>query len=186
MEKEYDLAKLAEDLASEIPGISELYLFGSRARSTKSIRSDVDILVVTAGHIQPQVLRDFSHENCKALDLFIVDGGKAISSSNESFIEADDLSSLVELLGAIKIWSRAGGRAKADIEWRFKLREDVEYPATALPNTHVNPIAPLDPSRLTLLQISSSLTTPQLWKMGTAIFSVLVGVFLLGFRIGSN
>ena len=46
MEIEYGLALLSENLANEIREISELYLFGSRARNTKSTRSDADVLVV--------------------------------------------------------------------------------------------------------------------------------------------
>ena len=107
MEIVYDLATIAEQLADTIPEVSELYLFGSRARGTKSIRSDVDVLVVATKHIQPRLLREFSFKNCEALDLFIVDGGKAASSQNESFIEAYDQPSLLTLLGAVKIWSRA-------------------------------------------------------------------------------
>ena len=91
LEIEYDLASLAENLANEIPEVSEIYLFGSRARGTKSIRSDVDVLVVAPKHIQPRLLRELSFKNCEALDLFIVDGGRATSSQNASFIEADDL-----------------------------------------------------------------------------------------------
>ena len=188
MEVEYDLAKLAEDLASEILEVSELYLFGSRARGTKSIRSDVDVLVVTTKHIQPRTLRDFSFKNCAAFDLFIVEGGKATSSQNESFIETDDLPSLLKLVGAIKIWSRVEGRAKANIEWRFKVRDDVEYPATALPNIHVKngsqTAAPLDPSRLTLKEIIGSLTTSQLWSLCLALSALLGVAYWLGTKFG--
>jgi len=99
LEKEYDLALLAENLAEAIPEITELYLFGSRARGTKSIRSDVDVLVIAIKHIQPRLLREFSFKNCEALDLFTVDRGKATSSQNESFIEAEDQPSLLTLLG---------------------------------------------------------------------------------------
>ena len=87
LEKEYDLALLAENLAAAIPEISELYLFGSRARGTKSSRSDADVLVITDGHIKPQQLREFSFENCNALDLFIVDGG--IGMARDQFSVAD-------------------------------------------------------------------------------------------------
>ena len=188
MEIEYDLATLAEQLADTTPEVNELYLFGSRARGTKSIRSDVDVLVVTAKHIQPHLLREFSFKNCAALDLFIVEGGKATSSQNESFIETDDLPALLKLLGAIKIWSRAEGRAKANIEWRFKVREDVEYPATALPNIHVKnesqTAAPLDPSRLTLKEIIGSLTASQLWSLGLALSALLGVAYWLGGKIG--
>ena len=190
MEIEYDLALLAENLAHEIPEISEIYLFGSRARGTKSIRSDVDVLVVATKHIQPRLLREFSLKNCEALDLFVVDGGKATSSQNESFIEADDQQSLLSLLGALKIWSRAGGRAKANIEWRFKVRQGVEYPATALPNTSLNnedqSSTPLNPSCLTLKEIIGSLTAGQFRSLSAAIFALLGAVGGMAYWLGTK
>ncbi len=190
MEIEYDLALLAENLADEVPDISELYLFGSRARGTKSIRSDVDVLVVATKYIQPRLLREFSFKNCEALDLFIVDGGKATSSQNESFIEADDLPSLLALLGAVKIWSRKEGRAKANIEWRFKVREGVEYPATALPNISLKnedqSSTPLNPSHLTLKEIFGSLTTGQFRSLCAAIFALLGAIAGVAYWLGTK
>ena len=190
MEIEYDLATIAEQLADTIPEVNELYLFGSRARGTKSIRSDVDVLVVATKHIQPRLLRDFSFKNCEALDLFIVDGGKATSSQNESFIEADDQPSLLTLLGAVKIWSRAEGRAKPDIEWRFKVRAGVTYPATALPNISLKnedqPSMPFTPSRLTLKAIIGGLTASQFWSLCTAIFALLGAVGGVAYWLGTS
>ena len=178
MDQEYDLARLAEDLGKAVPEITELYLFGSRARSTKSTRSDADVLVVSNTYIQPQALRKYSSEHCEALDLFIVDGGKAISSQNESYIEADDFSDLLEKLGAVKIWSRTSGREAANIQWRFTVKEGVEFLPSVLPNATLpdkrtdNPI--LDPAKLTLGQLFSSLTIPHL-VAAIAVFVTLIG-----------
>lgn len=188
-EIEYDLATLAENLATAVPEISELYLFGSRARGTKSPRSDADVLVVADGHIKPQQLREFSCDNCEALDLFIVDEGKAISSQNESFIQTENFSTLLTVLGAVKIWSRNEGRAKANIEWRFKVRRDVAFIATALPSIAVPPTQrsrPPDPSKLTLKEILGGLTAPQLWALGVAIVSILLAVGSAGYWLGQQ
>ena len=188
METEYDLAKLAEDLAGAFPSINELYLFGSRARNTKSTRSDADVLVVADEYIKPQQLREFSSKNCKALDLFIVEGSKATSSQNESFIEAENFQGLLALLGAVKIWSRAEGRAKANIEWRFKVREGVEFLATALPNISLKnedqSSTPLDPSRLTISGLLGSLTVAQLRAVIAAIIGALAAAGGIGYWIG--
>lgn len=189
MEKEYDLALLAENLAEAIPEITELYVFGSRARGTKSTRSDADVLVIADGYIKPQQLREFSFKNCDALDLFAVDGGKATSTQNESFIEAENFSSLIAMLGAIKIWSRSEGRAQANIEWRFKVKEGVEFIPTSLPNTVIQESqkpSPLDPSELTLKQIISNLTIPQIWKIFAAIVALLGTMATAGYWLGSN
>ena len=184
MDQEYDLARLAEDLSKEIPEVTELYLFGSRARGTKSTRSDADVLVVLSAHIQPQALRRFSCEHCEALDLFIVDEGKAISSQNESFIEAGDFSALLEKLGAVKLWSRKSGREAADIQWRFTVKEGVEFepsvlPSASLPNKEADS-QPLDPAELKIGQLFSSLTMPQL----VAVISVLVALIGVSFGAG--
>lgn len=183
MEIEYDLGTLSEKLVSTIPEISELYLFGSRARGTKSTRSDADILVITDEFIQPKRLREFSSKNCKALDLFIVDGGKATSSQNESFIDAKNFPALLTLLGAVKIWSRRKGRAAANIDWIFKVRGDVDFIATALPNRMIHldrPSKPFDPSQLTLKQIIDSLTIRQFWALIIAIVSLLGAAYWFG------
>ncbi|MFC1481562.1 nucleotidyltransferase domain-containing protein [Candidatus Neomarinimicrobiota bacterium] len=102
MEKnEYDLAVIADNLASEFPAIEALYLFGSRRFRTNSIRSDVDILVVCSDRLKPSDLRAFSQAHCQALDFFIVENGRAISTQNESFIEAESFDDLIKTLQAI-------------------------------------------------------------------------------------
>jgi len=184
MDQEYDLAQLAEDLSKEIPEVNELYLFGSRARGTKSTRSDADVLVASSAYIQPQTLRKYSSEHCEALDLFIVDGGKAISTQNESFIEASDFSTLLEKLGAVKIWSRKSGREAANIQWRFTVKEGVEFLPSVLPSgSRLSKEADnqfFDPAKLTLGQLFSSLTMPQL----VAAIGILVALVVVSFSAG--
>ncbi|MHA1524562.1 MAG: nucleotidyltransferase domain-containing protein [Alphaproteobacteria bacterium] len=183
------MATLAENLAREIPEISELYLFGSRARGTTSSRSDADVLVVADSYIKPLELRKFSEENCNALDLFIVDEGKATSSQNESFIRAENFSSLISTLGAIKIWSRKGGRAKANIEWRFKVKRDVAFSSTVLPNIDVMSPAdslPTDPSQLAIKDIIGNLTTPQIWNLLLAVVGAMIAIGGVGYWLGQQ
>ncbi|MES9947266.1 MAG: nucleotidyltransferase domain-containing protein [Candidatus Thiodiazotropha sp.] len=186
MDQEYDLAQLAEDLGKEIPEITELYLFGSRARGTKSTRSDADVLVISSAYIQPQVLREYSSEHCEALDLFVVDGGKATSSQNESFIEAVDFPALLERLGAVKIWSRESGREAANIQWRFTVKEGVEFSPSVLPSSSLTKEKtdnqPIDPSKLTLGQLFSSLTMPQLVAVGVVLIAIIGTSFGAGVK----
>ncbi len=187
MEHEYDLAKLAEDLSQKNPEITELYLFGSRARGTQSTRSDADVLVISSGHIKAHKLREFSAMHCDALDLFVVDGAKAVSSQNESFIEADDLTSLLKMLGAVKIWSRSSGREAANIEWRFYIKEGVDFVPTVLPNAHLTQArenATIEAGKLTIKQILGSLTASQAWKVGAAVIAVLAFMFIAGYKLG--
>src|SRR5271165_3339348 len=124
----YDLRELAEALGAAFTQIQALYLFGSRRYRTRSPRSDVDILVelIDGTHIRPQELRVFSGEHCTALDLFVADGGKAISCANESSVQAESFSALVSRLEAICFWKRSEGPVVADIDWRFELPHAVE------------------------------------------------------------
>jgi hypothetical protein len=111
-----------------------LYLFGSRRYRTGSPRSDVDILVELreASHIRPQELSVFSTEHCRALDLFVADGGKAVSCANESHVRADSFEELVTRLEAVCFWNREKGLLAADIDWEFRLPIGVDFVPTAM------------------------------------------------------
>lgn len=130
----YDLRELAETLCATFTQIQALYLFGSRRYRTGSPRSDVDILVeLTEGtRVRPQELRAFSGEHCTALDLFVADGGKAISCANESFVQAESFGALVSRLEAILFWKKSEGPVVADIDWRFELPHAVGFVPTAM------------------------------------------------------
>ena len=94
MKTTIDLRELAGALAGEFPAIQALWLFGSRRHRTRSIRSDIDLLVCASDHIRPNDFRNAIRRHCPALDLFIVDGGKATSCMNESFVQADNFDAL--------------------------------------------------------------------------------------------
>jgi hypothetical protein len=96
----YDLRELTQALTEAFPQIETLYLFGSRRYRTGSPRSDIDILVRLDkdSHIRPQELRAFSSDHCRALDLFVAEGGKAVSCANESHVRADSFPELVSRL----------------------------------------------------------------------------------------
>jgi predicted nucleotidyltransferase len=78
MKETYHPRELTGSLTKAFPEIEAPYLFGSRRYRTGSLRSDVDILVELreALHIRAQKLRTFSTEHCRALDLFVADGGR--------------------------------------------------------------------------------------------------------------
>jgi hypothetical protein len=181
---DYDLGQLADRLAATHGEIRELYIFGSRRFRTRSLRSDVDVLVVADRFIRPQALREFSDENCRALDLFLVTDGRATSSQNESYIEADDTSDLIRRLEALKFWERGKGRLEADVEWTITIREDVEFTPTALPNRKF--WAKHSPMDLTLADLIASLTVPQLWAAVLAIVALVVGSAGAGYWFGTH
>ena len=91
------------------------------------------------------------------------------------------------MLGAVKIWSRSSGREAANIEWRFHIKEGIEFEPTVLPNTHLTQVRespPIEAGKLTIKQILGSLTAAQAWKVGAAVFAVLAFMFIAGFKLG--
>ena len=128
-----ELGDVAEQLSAKFPQIRRMYLFGSRAFSTGSARSDIDILLDVDRRIRPQDLRQFASGHYTALDLFQMEGGRATSTQNESFIEAKDSRALVDLLRAKEFWNQNSGRLGADISWQQPVRQDVTFVPTALP-----------------------------------------------------
>ena len=131
-ETEYDLRRIAQGLSNKFPGVHGLYLFGSRRYRTLSPRSDVDVLVHLDQFIRPSDLRLFAQLQCPALDIFIIDGAKAVSATNESYLEATTFDALIDMLRAVKFWSRDEGFLEADIDWKFSIRDDLEFRPTAL------------------------------------------------------
>lgn len=181
----YDLGQLADELGSAHPQIEALYLFGSRRFQTKSVRSDVDVLVATTGYVKPADLREFSESHCPALDLFILKDGRATSCQNESFIEDTSAGELIKKLDAVRFWQRNGGRLEAKIAWTFELRDDVKYIATALPNGAFPPKRKA-PDEMTIGELISSLKPAHLKGIAATIVALIVGTFALGAWLGKT
>jgi hypothetical protein len=141
MKEAYDLRTLTVELTKSFPEIEALYLFGSRRYRTGSLRSDVDILVELreGSHIRPQELRAFSAEHCRALDLFVAEGGKAVSCANESYVRATSFGELVKRLEAVCFWNRSNGILPADLDWKFEVPIGIDFKQTAM--LTVEPIA---------------------------------------------
>src|ERR1700685_625242 len=131
----YSVKDVAIWLGARFDQIEALYLFGSRRYRTGSPRSDLDVVVELKpdSHIRPADLRTFSSEVCPALDLFLADGGKAVSCENESSVRAPTFGELVTKLEAVRFWKRSEGVIEsADIDWTFTVPVDVEFVPTAL------------------------------------------------------
>jgi len=131
----YKLKDLAIWLGAGFDQIEALYLFGSRRYRTGSPRSDIDVLIELKpqSHIRPADLRVFTSENCPALDLFLAEGGKAVSCENESSVRAATFRELVAKLEAECFWRRSEGVIEsADIDWTIKVPVDVNVAPTAL------------------------------------------------------
>lgn len=91
---------------TEIEGIKEIYLFGSRAYNTGSLRSDIDILVYAPdGVTQYEITQIIEKE--KALDIFeTTNKTEARSFANDSRLKRNDL---IKTLDAILLWERKEG-----------------------------------------------------------------------------
>jgi len=151
----YSLRQIINDLRNELPGISEVYLFGSRRHRTRSTRSDVDILVQASASTRPEEVRDFAIEHCPALDIFLINGAIAISCANNSQVKGFNRGNLIRRLDAVLLWAENRGFTKADVDWEFQvikgqnmmmttLVTSVPYPskAEAISTLECNPSVP--------------------------------------------
>lgn len=141
--KRYNLKELIAALVSAQPGIEEIYLFGSRAYNTGSLRSDCDLLVriVPAKVTRASDLRDFSLAHCPALDFFLCADSRATSCSNDSFVYAGTFEELILKLDAVALWTRSGGFTNFSFadsgNWVFETGFVVEFVPTGLPDAYV-------------------------------------------------
>ncbi|HEK1686095.1 TPA: hypothetical protein SMR42_002452 [Pseudomonas putida] len=127
------------DLTEYFPQITTIYLFGSRRYPHQSLRSDIDILVVTDAYIKSSDIRRIIARH-PALDVFTVDGGKATSCANESYVEAASFEDLIARLDAVEIWSRANDYTlPAGLKPFFEIRADIDFKMTAMPNDFFKP-----------------------------------------------
>ncbi len=131
----FDLEASIKVLAGKFAEIDCVYIFGSRRYETGSTRSDIDILLTTTGRIQPAKLRDFTLENSTALDLFLLENGKAISVANESYITADSNDELLKKVDAVLLYDKHNG-SSAELIRRKKIEVDkrMNHTLTSLPN----------------------------------------------------
>ena len=143
----FNLKELLRQLLSVQPAILEIYLFGSRAYRTGSLRSDCDLLVREDGesHVRSSELRNFAMTQCPALDFFVAEGGRATSCMNDSFVRAASFEELVDKLDAIRLWSKLEGFAEFEFDfeakWVFSTSIDVVHVATVLPSGHITELS---------------------------------------------
>lgn len=129
-----------EDLLHHYTSVNELYLFGSRRYDHQSLRSDIDILVVSDSYIKPSLLRQYT-EHSPALDLFVVEGARATSCINESYIETETFDELISILDAVKVWTRDDGFIEPPgVKTSFKIRKGLEFVMTCLDNEFVRKV----------------------------------------------
>lgn len=143
----FNLKALLEAVISAQPNIEEIYLFGSRAYKTGSLRSDCDLLVrLTAeGNVRASDLREFAMQHCQALDFFIAVDGRAVSCMNDSYVYSASFEELTEKLDAVKLWTKANKftdfHFDFEAKWVFSTSIDVVHVATVLPSGHISELS---------------------------------------------
>ncbi|TNI13816.1 nucleotidyltransferase domain-containing protein [Aeromonas veronii] len=124
-----------ESLTDSFSTIEQIYLFGSRRYPYQSLRSDIDLLLITSDYIRPADLRT-AIESEPILDLFTVSGGTATSCANESYISYSTQQELIERLDATLIWDKKTGFIEpANIKPFFVFRSDIGFKMSCLPSS---------------------------------------------------
>jgi predicted nucleotidyltransferase len=141
---EHDLKRLLESLLSEQTDLDEVYLFGSRAYGTGSLRSDCDLLVrpMPGKNVKSSELRDFALTKCEALDFFLAEGGTARSCANDSYVYAESFQKLATRLDATLLWAQSNGFTdfafRESGSWVFKTTETANFAMTILPDEYLD------------------------------------------------
>ena len=126
-----------QDEISKIIGqfteIKKIYLFGSRAYKTNSLRSDIDLLLYSQ---QPLALHAFPELCHKSIDLFeTIDFKQASSYSNNSKLYLrDSYSSILEQLDAVLLWDNENNFNRDNIIKHGKqvVLSDIDFPKSVL------------------------------------------------------
>jgi predicted nucleotidyltransferase len=135
-EEIFDLEAAVKTLCGDFPEIVRVYLFGSRRFNTRSSRSDIDILLECKSPIRKSALREFILKHRSALDLFIMESGRAESVANDSFITSSNNDALIGDLHAVELYARGTGSSSFLRENKQAvLDRRVMHKLTTLPGT---------------------------------------------------
>ena len=137
-EVKFDLHDFVLPITNQYSHVQTVYLFGSRRYRTGSLRSDIDVLLETTGHIRPGKIREIITSISKALDIFILQHGTATSVVNGSSLTASDNPSLITRVDAEKIWDRINGFCDKFDNYIQVYRDDISFVMTEMPEEHVD------------------------------------------------
>lgn|GEM_PF-1484789 len=123
----WDLHKIVEFLVEKLEEVDEIHLFGSRAYSTGSLRSDIDLLVFSQNLVSLGVALSVQNE-IPPLDIFRTrDMSFAESTVNGSKIKAHSTHGLLKELNAIPLWTVRDGFNNSFHNWVQKTRVDARF-----------------------------------------------------------
>jgi predicted nucleotidyltransferase len=110
-----NLARVADELVGQLPGLQSLWLFGSRTAGGGITNHDIDLLVQCSGETRPSELRRVALRLSRHLDPFLVVGGTAKSCLDERTVSAESFKALTDKLKAKCFWSSREGEATTDV-----------------------------------------------------------------------
>lgn len=126
----WHLDKILEHVVSRLHGVEAIYLFGSRAHRSGSLRSDIDLLVYSKEQLDLATALTLQ-DDIPPLDIFRSrDMRFAESVVNGSTIRARFPMSLKTTLSAILLWDRRDGLSKAFQYWDQETRIDIKFVKT--------------------------------------------------------
>ena len=134
----WDLKEIIGDLIVKHPEIKDIYLFGSRAYKTNSMRSDIDILAITDGMIAASNVNIWLHDKYPPVDLFIscdeINASSVVNGSVVSFRNDGKYDNLIQQLDAIKLWDRDSGLSVEYTNWSIQTANNVSFQMSIIPS----------------------------------------------------
>lgn len=105
-ETSFNSHQLVQLLTAAFPKLEDIYLFGSRASDSQHSNSDVDVLLNFKDKNSRLDMINSDLELPGYIDAFVSFGNSAVSLSNKTVIEENNVTSLMRRLHAIKLWDR--------------------------------------------------------------------------------
>lgn len=137
-----NLKEIIQNLYDNYNSIEAIYLFGSRARKTKSYRSDIDLLIYTKSGLPASDITHWIHKKYPAIDLFETnDQVNARSLINGSSIFAKD-GTVFDKLDALQLWTKENGFLKDFEDWIQLTLKEANFVMSLLPDrVEINTLA---------------------------------------------
>ncbi len=135
MTRTIDLKSEINKLINKYKQISAIYIFGSRAYNTGSLRSDIDLLIVAREHIHLH----YEQIVDSAIDLFLTVDKKIVTNSlNGSFLTLrnNEFTDIIKQIDAKLLWDSKSGFEQKNIDdyGEQKIRIGVDFKPSILPN----------------------------------------------------
>lgn len=132
---EWNLKEIIERIIKKHPKIQEIYLFGSRAYNTGSLRSDIDLLAFSDGNPIPQSeINAWLPFAYPLVDLFwTYDKQIAQSAANGSAIRCrEEYKDIIDQIDAIKLWDTQNGFMEFD-RWNQVTLAEQNFKLSVIP-----------------------------------------------------